>query len=491
MRLGVVAVAVVAGVAVLAGGLWTSRTFLEETAPPTRLAAETLSPTSVELSWASSDEDVDQYVVHVGTDRSLTKDALRVTSRSRQVTLEDLPASTRGADRFFRVDAVKDGEVVRSRTGRFVLPPAAMSELDVDKTGTTGVRLAWEPVLNARQYDVQVATDEAFSEPVRAMRTVGSRPELVTAALDPDRAYWFRARPVSGDLVGEWGEAVSTTTLPEEVRFSVGTWNVCSEKCKGYEGRARQMAAFLNAEKLDLFVLQEAGGERVGPTTNAIFSGGERGFQRATGGAKARYIFYRPALFTQESGGFFPVGDGRHATWARFTVKETGRQFFVVDVHLENGRGNDGKRRSEMNTLVSRMRTINDGGLPIVYAGDFNSGRHRVADSPGAIMRSVGMVDTVDVAEKVENREFNTAHTFSTRPLRSGAHVDHIFASKEFQVLGWKQLVRMSGSSYASPVLTDHNALRATLSLEGKKVDVGAPTPVLDLAPDGGPAPAG
>ena len=44
-------------------------------------------------------------------------------------------------------------------------------------------------------------------------------------------------------------------------------------------------------------------------------------------------------------------------------------------------------------------------------------------------------------------------------------------------------MVRMSGSSYASPVLSDHNALRATLSLEGKKVDVGEPTPVVDVPP--------
>ncbi len=480
---------VLAGVAVLAGGLWTSRTLLEETAPPTRLTAQTLSPTSVELRWSSKD-DVDEYVVHVGTDRSLTKDARKVVSRTTQVRVEDLEPTTPGSDRFFRVDAVKDGEVVRSRTGRFSLPPASMSKVAVKKTGTTGTRLTWKPVANARQYDVQVAADEDFEKVVRAVRTVGSTPELVTVGLEPGRIYWFRARPVNGDLVGEYGTAVRTETLPEEVRFNLGTWNVCSEKCKGYAGRARQMAAFLNAEELDMFVLQEAGGQRVGATTNAIFSGGERGFQRATGGAKARYIFYRPALFTQESGGYFPVGHGRHATWARFTVNETGRQFFVVDVHLENGHGNDGKRRSEMNTLTARMRAINDGGLPIVYAGDFNSGRHRGSDSPGAIMRAVGMRDTVDVAEKVENREFNTGHTFSTRPLRSGAHVDHIFASEEWKVIGWKQLVRLSGASYASPVLSDHNALRATLSLEGKKVDVGEPTPVVEIPPGAGPTPS-
>lgn len=473
---------VLVAVLALAGGLWASRTLLDDTAPPTRLAASALSPTSVELTWASPDE-VDEFVVRVGTDRALTGDTIELRSRSTELLVEDLRTMTPGGDRYFRVDAVKDGEVVRSRTGRFALPPADMGEVTVDETASNGARLQWKAVPNARQYDVQMSADKSFEKVAASARTVGSDPELVTTDLEPGETYWFRVRPVNGALLGEYGEPVKAETRAKAVTFNVGAWNVCSEKCSGYEGRARQMATFLNDNDLDIFALQEAGGKRVGAVTNAIFTGGEREFVRASGGAEAGYIFYRPALFEQESGGYFHVGHDRHAIWARFTIKETGQQFFVVDVHLENGHGNDGKRRSETTTMLAQMRAINSDGLPIVYAGDFNSGKHRSSDSPGALMRAAGMTDTVDVADEVENREYNTGHTFSTTPLRSGAHVDHVFASKEWNVLAWKQLLRMSGSRYASPVLTDHNALRATLSLEVEDVDLGEATPVTAVPP--------
>lgn len=480
-RVALFSLALVAVLA-LAGGLWASRTLLDDASAPTRLAASAVSPTSVEITWASEDE-VDEFVVRVGTDRDLTDGTVERRSRSTELLVEDLEPTTPGGDRFFRVDAVKDGEVVRSRTGRFALPPADIGEVTVDETASDGARLQWKAVPNARQYDVQLSTSESFEEVAASARTVGSEPELVTTDLEPSKTYWFRVRPVNGSLLGGFSEPVEAKTRAKAVTFNVGAWNVCSEKCSGYEGRARQMATFLNDNDLDIFALQEAGGKRVGVTTNAIFTGGEREFVRATGGAEAGYIFYRPELFEQESGGYFHVGHDRHAIWSRFTIKKTGQQFFVVDVHLENGHGNDSKRRSETTTMLAQMRSINSEGLPIVYAGDFNSGKHRSSDSPGVLMRGAGLVDTVDVAEKVENRQFNTGHTFSTTPLVSGAHVDHVFASKEWDVLAWKQLVRMSGSRYASPVLTDHNALRATLSLEVEDVDLGKATPVTAVPP--------
>ena len=140
-----------------------------------------------------------------------------------------------------------------------------------------------------------------------------------------------------------------------------------------------------------------------------------------------------------------------------------------------------GAVEAETRTMLGRMAAINTGDVPIVYAGDFNSGRHRAADSPGTLKRGAGMVDTVDAVTDPVNRQFNTGHTFSTRPLLSGAHVDHIFASKGLDVLAWEQLVRMNGSSYASPVLSDHNALRARLALEAKDVKIGAPTRVVQV----------
>lgn len=468
-------------------------TATEDQSAPTRLEFDALTPTSTKLSWRST--GADEYVIKVGADRTLTSStATKVPGTKSSITLSDLPATTPGSDQYFRVDAVEDGEVVSSRTARFILRPGAMSTVTVPRVATNGMRVGWDKVDNARQYDVVVATDENFTDRVVAARTVQAVDAFASRGLEPDTRYWVRVRPVNNELVGAWGEPASFKTGVPSVSFKVATWNVCSEKCDGYAGRARIMADYLNANEVDIFALQESGGVRVGKTTNAIFSGGTREFTRASGGAKARYIFYRPALFDQLGGGFFPVGDGRHATWAQFRVKKSGRTFFYVNVHLENGHGNDARRARETTVMINRMAALNPDGQPIVYAGDFNSGRHRGSDSPGTMMRQAGMNNTREAAAEPINADVNTGHTLGTKILRSGAAVDHVFASKQFQVLGWEQLVRASGSAYTRPVVSDHNAVTSVLALDSKETAIGdltptVPVPELDTVTTATPSP--
>lgn len=462
-------------VAGLATGLAVTYATPDSLDAPTELSATPLSPTSVKLAWDGSD-DVDSYVVKVGSDRALTKArTTKVPAKGTTVTLADLGATTPGIDQFYRVDAVRDGKTRSSRTARFTLKPAALRGLRIKQTTADGVRATWNKVANARQFDVTIARDKAFTKPVTSVRTLGGANSFVTRGLSAATVYWIRARPVNGDQVGRLSEPVRFRTMVRKTSFKVGTWNVCSEKCSGYAGRARIGAAFFNENKIDMFGLQESGGQRVGRTTNAIWSGGSQKFVRATGGAEARYIFYRPKLFKQLSGSYFAIGDGRHTTWAKFKIKETGRIFYFVDIHLDNGKGNDAARSREMNVVLARMAQINDTNLPMIYAGDFNSGKHRNPDSPGVKMRAAGLQDSVDLVKNPINAQFNTSYPDGGTP-RSGAHVDHIFVSKQFTVVGWKQLVRLSGGSYARPAVSDHNALSAIVALDAETKELGEPT---------------
>ena len=460
----------------LGAGLWTTRALSQDVEAPSGLSATPLSPTAVELDWKAS-ENADSYVVTVGPDRTLVgPSAKKITATATQLKLSDLAASNPGIDQFYRVDAIKDDKVASSRTGRFTLKTGVVSKLAVDKVAADGVRVRWAKVPNARQFEVAVARDAEFTKNVTAVRTLKGGHSFVTRGLSAGTTYWLMVRPVNGDQVGAFSKPVKFRTSARETAFRIAAWNVCSEKCSGYAGRARIAANFLNASKVDMFGLQEAGGVRVGRTTNAVFSGGSQGFVRASGGAKARYIFFRPALFRQLSGGYFAVGHGRHATWAKFEVKRTKQVFFFVDVHLENGKGNDGKRAAETDVMLSRMAAINDTGKPIIYGGDFNSGRHRPSDSPGAKMRGAGLQDAVQLAKSPINAGINTSHSFGSSVLRSGAHVDHIFVSRQFDVREWKQLVRLSGSGYARPVVSDHNAVSAVVVLDSPRTSVGEPT---------------
>lgn len=461
---------------------------------PTALSAKPLTPTSVELDWKGS-SNADEYVVKVGSDRALTKalsTKVKVTSddsgKSTKVTLSDIKATTPGIDQFYRVDAIKDGKVRSSRTARFSLKPGSVRKLAVPRVTAGGFKATWKKVPNARQFDITVARNKSFSRQATTVRTLSSDHTFTTSGLKPDTDYWVKVRPVNGAQVGAFTEPVKLTTMVRETSFRVGTWNVCSEKCSGYAGRARIMASYINANKIDIFGLQESGGQRVGATTNAIFSGGTQKFVRADGGARARYIFYRPALFTQLSGGSFPIGDGRDTTWAKFEVKKSKRVFYFVDVHLENGKsgGANAKRSREMDVMLARMAQINDTGKPMIYAGDFNSGTHRSADAPGVKMRAAGFANSFLQTKDVTNGRINTSHTFATTLLSSGAHVDHIWISKEFDVESWAQLVRLSGNSYTRPVVSDHNLLSAVVALDAVTASLGDPTPTTTV---GGLAP--
>jgi len=463
------------------GAVWAT-SFKADAQAPSKIAAKPLSPTSVKLSWRGS-ENSEKYVVRLGSNRSLTRDSEQYTIKATTTTLNDLRVSNPGVDRYFRVDAYNGDKVASSRTGSFSMLPAEIGKLKVAKVSDKAAKLSWKESANARQYDVVRATDKNFTKEVVAVRTRDDKAIFTTDGLDPSTKYYFRVRPVNGQSVGPFSKEVSDETLQPATTFSAATFNVCSETCSRYGSRGRMAAALLNAAKVDIFGLQEAGGIRVGRTTNAMFSGGSQGFARAAGGAKARYIFYRPAVFDQLNGGLIALGNGRYAAWAHMKIKATGTEFYFLSLHLENGHGNDSKRASEMRTLVTRMSGINSDGLPVIYAGDFNSHPKRSADSPTAIFRSIGVTDSL-LKSKSEpvNARINSGHTFSTTVLASGAHVDHIFVTKDVKVEGWEQLVRLSGGRYAKPILSDHNALKAKLTLSADIPDLGSPTETTSLA---------
>lgn len=467
----------------LGGGLATTYAEHNRLDAPRALTAKALSPTSVELDWAGSD-DVDSYVVKVGEDRALSGAvSTEVAAKGTRVTLSDLAATTPGNDRFYRVDAVRDGKVRSSRTSRFALMPGPVADLSVAAVTAGGVKAVWSPVENARQFDVVIARDEAFTDQVNAVRTLGSANEFVAKGLKSRTRYWIKVRPVNGDQVGAFTAPVAFRTMVRETAFKVATWNVCSEKCSGYAGRAAIMADFLGDNEVDIFGLQESGGVRVGAVTKQIFEGGPREFVRADGGAKARYIFYRPALFEQLSGGNFDIGDDRDTTWAKFRIKATRRVFYYVDVHLDNGKGKDAnaRRAREMDRMLGQMARINDDDTPMLYAGDFNSGVHRPQDAPGVTMRAAGFTNTELLTKDVENARINTGHTFSTSILASGAHIDHIWVSPEFEVDSWKQLVRITNGNYTKPVVSDHNAVSAVVALDAPRASLGDATATIPV----------
>lgn len=72
----------------------------------------------------------------------------------------------------------------------------------------------------------------------------------------------------------------------------------------------------------------------------------------------------------------------RVCTWARFKVKNTGKEFYHFNIHLHNGSAYNllsdtyigDSRTKSLNLLFKRIAAENTSGLPVIITGDHNEG---------------------------------------------------------------------------------------------------------------------
>lgn len=83
--------------------------------------------------------------------------------------------------------------------------------------GGTGVgilpTLSWYAPLNAATYDIQVATDNAFTNIVETATNISNTYFVLTTPLSTNTTYYWRARAVNGCATGTYSTARSFTTL--------------------------------------------------------------------------------------------------------------------------------------------------------------------------------------------------------------------------------------------------------------------------------------
>ena len=462
---------VVAGLSILgATGIltWTSAHEVDafaaaETAANYRLTSVNVEDSKLTLAWHG---EATKYRVRIGTD--LKNPLLDTTTSDPIASLSELSSKTsRSGTLRYRIDNLSETESTKVLGGTITLPPATASKPKINELASNGLALAWDKVEHASHYDISFTAGKD-SEPFAIHRISSDKPEFTIATLKPGTTGTVQVRAVRNGVLGEFSEARSFTTPAETSSFAVGAWNVCSESCKGYGSRSGAQAQAVQNANLDILTLQEAGGKRVGRTTNAAFSGGERGFVRATGGSKARYIFYREELFDQLDGGTFSVGHGRTVAWARLRDLKTEQAFIVASVHLSPDKGKNGVRGKQTSVLTSTIKRINSANEPVVLAGDYNSGVHRSGDQVMGRMSRAGYSDTVQIAKTTEGADMNSFNWNKTTPKRSGDYVDHIFVNSGFEVPLWRQ----QHPGVAGRVLTDHNLIAAKLTLSRTNVKV-------------------
>ncbi len=456
----------VAGVSLLgaAGVLtWTGSADLDaavatDTATSYRLTSVNIEDSTLTLAWNG---EAEKYRVRIGT--NLDKPLLDTTTSDPIASLNELSERTsRSGTLRYQIDNISDSDTTKVLGGTLTLPPDAVSDLKIEDLASNGLKLTWAKAANVTHYDV-IFRKKKDSEPFAIHRISGEKSAFTINTLEPGTSARIQVRAVRQGVVGELSTPLEFTTPAAFSEFAVGAWNVCSESCSGYGSRSQAMATKVQESKMDIMTLQEAGGQRVGRVTNAAFSGGERGFVRATGGSKTRYIFYRDELFDQLEGGNFSVGHGRTVTWARLKDLKTDQAFIVASVHLVPGKNKkkDQARGSQASSLVSGINRINPANDPVILAGDFNTGSHRGGDRVMSRLANAGYSDSVRIAKLTEGAAMNTYNRNRVNPPRSGDYVDHIFVSAGLTVPLWRQYTHTHGGK----VLTDHNMIAAKIRL--------------------------
>lgn len=144
------------------------------------------------------------------------------------------------------------------------------------------------------------------------------------------------------------------------------------------------------------------------------------------------------------------AGYRRTVTWAFFTVRKTGKQFFYMNTHLDN----EGKlaRQNSILLICDKLAELNPDGVPSILTADFNSATGDAIFDP---LKQI-MFDARATAAKTDNLS-----TFNGWGSSSGI-IDHIFYSG-FKAVEYKTIQdRYAGVTYAS----DHYPVHAILEFQ-------------------------
>ena len=180
----------------------------------------------------------------------------------------------------------------------------------------------------------------------------------------------------------------------------------------------------------------------------------------------------------------------RYVSWAVFHQIDSGKDFMVADVHLENtddllptSTAYYNLRKTQTRESLAEVNAHNPGGLPVIFAGDFNSTKFDVpTNAPYDIMRAAGYVDPLGntyrsttiaswaTAEKRIHAEYNSYNRWLPSPPKSshpnGSYFDYIFTSSPMRVSEWETAMTLNpDGSYAGIIPSDHHLLRATVWL--------------------------
>lgn len=440
-----------------------------------------------------------KYTLYASTDKSavtyasLKEAPYRVSSKRPDLTLRTLPSTTKVY--WFRVQATRKTSHHTSDFFSVGLRPAAPNALEAVSVERGAVQLRWSGA--AERFEVQRASTSAFASGTATSTTAKGSRVFTPYGVAPGTRTWFRVRGVNATSAGAWSTAVPVSVSAGGQAVRAMTYNLLSLTADGTSiGGSEPVAAWGRRRTAAADAILEAAPDVVGVQEGGAYTGVDRGPRQVdslvdalSGYRLARteappgekgyyrigsYVLYRSdVLVPVGAGGSWDLGEveGGFHKWAAYQVfrhRGSGTTFLFVSVHLlSGGKNGDAVRRDETTTLLQRATSYaaSNGGLPVVWAGDFNSHEAHSLDGPAVAMRGVWAADARDAAQSLTNAEYNSSNVYRRTPPKHGLSIDHLYVSPGVGVSTWGQVLDLDEGKFRGTIPSDHNPVYADLVL--------------------------
>ncbi len=353
-------------------------------------------------------------------------------------------------------------------------------------TGTAGLTVDWPDTSHATSYQVYLSR---YYSMAGARRYSATRSTKTFTGLRRGANYFIQVRALNRGTPGKKSVRVGHTTILRMnpgtgPTYRVMTYNLCSEKCKGWSTRQPAALGRVRAYAPDVIAAQEAVDLQVSAVTGyteAVSMSSKRLLYKTSRFTLAPPTTPIPARPGKESHGCYTSwpqstkgyvflgyhgGGCRYAVWAVLVDKATGDQTVFVDVHTVAGASDTAakQRTAEIKTLTAQIAQLNaQANLPVVYAGDFNSHKNRDNDDLRIVLHHQGYYDAYDLALSLRRQHYNSYNDFQTRPRISytwGDHVDHVWIRPdEGRVLSWTNGALIRANRMVTPIPSDHSPI--------------------------------
>ncbi|HEX3705925.1 MAG TPA: endonuclease/exonuclease/phosphatase family protein [Mycobacteriales bacterium] len=423
-------------------------------------------------------------------DRNLSHAQASPLSRSPRMTVRGL--THRSQPYYYRVEAINRHRHHFSATiGEVGLEPARPSALTATANSVRSF-LSWASG-SATGYAIEQANDPTMTNGRRTYTIAGPTTSFTPYGLTKGHTYYFRVRSLNELTSSGFTAPVALRAQSSQQPVKVMTYNILEATNDGHqEGgnviapwsqRKAGVAGFIGSAAPDVVAIQEGAawvGQVKGP--RQVDS-----LRSALGGAYALanteipptqhhyhrtgdYILYRKdTLAAVGAGNHWAIGNGHWAAYQILRDRASGAKFLFVCAHLivPRGHANDLKREQETQRLVRLARAYASAhGVPVVYAGDFNSDQfNHNPNGPAVAMNAAGIPNAYNVAQHRTNAKYNTANQYVTRPQHYFAHMDEVFAPDGVAVHSWNQLLHVSRGKFVGVIPSDHNPVVVTLDL--------------------------